>query len=351
MSGYPGQITVLAGHARDTLSTLPDNSVDCCVTSPPYWGLRDYGHSGAIGLEHTLAGFLANLVLVFEQVRRVLKPGGTCWVNMGDSYFSGARSSGLPRAHGVTRQASPDDGARRPTTAPGLRIKAKDLCGQPWRLALALQDAGWYLRRDIIWQKPNAAPESARDRPTSAHDYIFLLTKSAKYWYDNQAFREPVTGNAHMRIAKVGRNAYGAGAHNAIAKQTPSEHQKLSRKTGQHAGNVRDNTSYAAAVTALVESRNARSVWTFPSEAYQGAHFATFPRELPRRCILLGCPPGGLVLDPFMGSGTTGQVAIELGRRFVGCEINPDYIDLARQRLASVTPGLPFDVRTDLAAA
>ena len=298
--------TVHTGEALAVLRSLPDESVHCCVTSPPYWGLRDYGVDGQIGLEETPAEFLARLVAVFDEVRRVLRDDGVCWVNMGDSYatHAGQQGNGQMRGRGVT-------GARIGRTSDrGLGFKPKDLIGMPWRLAFALQEAGWWLRSDCIWSKPNPMPESVTDRPTKAHEYVFLLTKSARYWWDAEAVKEPATGQAP-------------------GNTSPQKHDD---------GQKRNRTKAGLARVQATDARNLRTVWTIATQPFHGAHFATFPEALAERCILAGCPDGGTVLDPFTGSGTTGVVAVRHGRSFVGCELNPDYADMARRRVTSEAP-------------
>lgn len=324
--------------------------VNTVVTSPPYWGLRDYGHSGQIGLEPTLGEFLATMVEVFDLVREVLADDGTAWVNMGDSY-AGSRCGGQWPGSGL---AGPQTNAardakrlmtasRRRDNAPVPRsdvrvdgLKPKDLVGQPWRLAFALQDAGWWLRSDIIWSKPNPMPESCKDRPTKAHEYLFLLAKSDRYFFDFDAFQEPVSGGGHARKA-IGGWDTGPGAHSVLKHNTPK-----ASKTGVGFGRgfdrepkprVKNNASMDAALTEQRSTRNRRTVWEIPTQAYSGAHFATFPERLVEPCILAGCPVGGVVLDPFFGSGTTGQVAQRLGRNWIGIEINPANEPLQSKRL------------------
>lgn len=343
-------LTILQGDALARLRELPDESVQCCVTSPPYWGLRDYGVEGQIGLESTPEEFIARLVEVFEEVRRVLKRDGTCWVNMGDCYETGTNAS-----RGTSKTAKHgywNNSAINLRVSAGL--KPKDLVGQPWMLAFALRGAGWYLRSDIIWSKPNPMPESCKDRPTKSHEYLFLLTKSQRYYYDYEAILEPVTGGAHARgggvnpkaIAVPGGWATGSGSHSAIDHSKPGGSYKGSvpgRMNGpgqeRRSKNPRQNASFSAAVTDLVELRNKRSVWNVAPFAYAEAHFATFPPDLIKPCILAGSRPGDMVLDPFGGSGTTGQVALELGRRATLIELNPEYVKLIERR-TSVTLGL-----------
>lgn len=258
---------ILAGDALTALSRLPDASVQCVVTSPPYWGLRDYNRPEQIGLEPSLPQFLGRLTAVFREVRRVLREDGVLWLNIGDGYTSGNRGWRAPDKKNPARAMNV-----RPDTPAGL--KPKDLLGIPWRLAFALQDDGWYLRADIIWNKPNAMPESVKDRPTRAHEYLFLLTKKEQYYYDRTAILEP-------------------------------------------------------------GGRNKRTVWDINTQGFSGAHFATFPPRLVEPCILSATKPGDLVLDPFFGSGTVGAVAHKLQRRYIGIELNPQYIALATARLAA----------------
>ncbi len=316
--------TLYCGDVLDVLGRLPEESVQSVVTSPPYWGLRDYGVAGAIGHEPTVGSWVERLVDVFRQVRRVLRPNGTLWVNLGDAYCSGTTNG---------RRPTTTAGAKVPTswtsrseivrTAAHDGLKAKDLIGQPWRLALALQADGWWLRRDIIWHKPNPAPETVRDRPTGAHEYLFLFSRSARYFYDAAAAREPATGNAHARRAKLPSNQeVGPGAHGKFhpdGRRAPG----VTPKSAPPGSGVKANESYHAATVDVVPDRNWRSVWTIQSQGYPGAHFATFPEELARRCILAGSRPGDTVLDPFAGSGTVAQVATGHGRDSIYIDLNP----------------------------
>lgn len=337
MSNDP--LRLINADALDGLRSLPSESVQCCVTSPPYWGLRDYGVEGQIGLESTFDSFISRLVAIFDEVRRVLKPDGTCWINMGDSYLN--RGSGNPGdsgmmkdrrivRHRVSKHARCIDG-----------VKQKDLIGQPWRLAFALQDAGWWLRRDIIWHKPNPMPETVYDRPSTAHEYIFLLTRSARYFYNRQEAREPVMGNAHTRgdgiNKKVAGWMEGPGAH-----RSADHAREKSGETKFATPRPRQNKSFSQSVNELMSDRNWRSVWTIPTQPFGGSHFATFPEQLAQRCILAGSRYGDTVLDPFGGSGTTGRVALGMGRSAVLIELNPQYCEMIRER-CSVTLGLPLE--------
>lgn len=337
------QNEIILGDCRDTMRMLIAEGVkvQCIVTSPPYWGLRDYGVAGQLGLEPTLTEFMANMVEVFALCRELLADDGTLWLNMGDSYA--ANRGGQP-APTNTRNKLGHVGGQR--VADGL--KPKDLVGQPWRLAFALQDAGWWLRQDIVWHKPNPMPESVRDRCTKAHEYLFLLTKSERYFYDFGAMQEPVSGGAHARGAGVNPKAAPSGWDTS-----PGGHRNL---TGRYPGTgvgfgrgydkvakprVKQNASFSAAVKDLVDTRNRRSVWTIPTQSFDGAHFATFPEALVEPCVLAGSRPGDIVFDPFMGSGTVAQVASRLGRRYLGCELNPEYFALQRDRTRQ--PGLQLD--------
>ena len=292
------EIKFLQGDCREVLKTLPDGSIHCCVTSPPYFGLRDYGVSGQIGLEQTPDEYVAQLVAVFREVRRVLRGDGTLWLNLGDSYSGGGRKP---------RTDDPKLPAREMTTRPSA-MKPKDIIGIPWRVAFALQADGWYLRQDIIWHKPNPMPESVTDRCTKAHEYVFLLTKSAKYYYDAEAINEAAESGPRQRTRKIGE--------------------------GQ---NTEVGTKGCAGGT---DTRNKRSVWTVATHPYSEAHFATFPPALIRPMILAGCPKGGTVLDPFGGAGTTGKVSQELGRNSIMIELNPRYIDLQHKRTQQPAMGL-----------
>lgn len=415
-------VRILQGNCVDTMRALDAASVHTCVTSPPYWGLRDYqteplewpaiayapmpglpplveipAMTCSLGLEPTIEAFIGHQLLVFREVRRVLRDDGTCWVNMGDSY-AGSRCGGTTEASTLRNPGQKIDassaakqrmtaGRRRdnePVPRSDVRIpglKPKDLVGQPWRLALALQADGWWLRCDVIWSKKNPMPESTKDRPTKAHEYVFLLSKSETYYYDWQAIAEPASEDTHARYAR-GRSdshkhaqatlvpgnkpqtiaqsfahmrkpvagwATGEGDHSAIGHAAPDEDRQTkllptaSQKYRDDPVAHRTKTGLAAAerkarprktVEVDPENRNKRSVWTISTEPFPEAHFATFPTKLIEPCILAGCPEGGTVLDPFGGSGTTGLVADRLGRNAVLCELNPDYIAIGERRLA-----------------
>lgn len=321
------QVTLYQGDCLEVMRSLPDESINCCVTSPPYWGLRDYGVDGQIGLESTPQEFVAKMVEVFEEVKRVLAKDGTCWLNLGDSY-AGSWGNYSPTGKGGQREKSTERFDRRaysskeqwkPPTAnkiPGL--KPKDLCMIPHRVAIALQDAGWWVRSDIVWAKPNPMPESVTDRPTRSHEYIFLLTKSDRYYYNAEAISEIATSGDSFGKGATGR---GAQAY-AIALGCNGRHPQQ-----DHSGWMGGNG----------KTRNKRSVWTIATTPCPDAHFAVFPQELPRLCILAGCPEGGTVLDPFCGSGTTAYVAQELGRKAISIDLNPQYLELAVKRCQQQT--------------
>lgn len=314
-------LEILIGDCREQMRTLADGSVQTCVTSPPYFGLRDYGMEGQLGLEPSPADFVAAMVEVFREVRRVLADDGTLWLNLGDSYASGGgtsqphrnNSGGFGGSNGQRTQgyAQAGGGFNRPNTLVG-GLKSKDLIGIPWRVALALQEDGWYLRQDIIWHKPNPMPESVRDRCTKAHEYIFLLSKSPKYFFDSEAIKEPVAESTTARLAQ------------------PTLHTQVgsARVPGKTNGNMK--------AVGNGETRNKRSIWTVTTKPFKGAHFATFPPELIEPCVLAGSRAGDTVLDPFGGSGTTAGVAVKHGRKAVLCELNPEYAALVPNRIAQI---------------
>ena len=298
--------TILYGDCRETLKNVTNSSVQMCVTSPPYYGLRDYGgEKNQIGQEQTPEQFIDELVKVFREVKRTLKDDGTLWLNIGDSYYNYRPSKGKSypkQTVSKTKQDLPDYSSKRNNKLSNL--KEKDLIGIPWMLAFALRADGWYLRQDIIWHKPNPMPESVKDRCTKSHEYIFLLSKSKKYYYDNEAIKEPVKQDWGTRNRANGKY------HNSGSGLQP------------HSG-----------LTKSYTTKNKRSVWSVTNKPYKHAHFATFPPDLIIPPILAGSKKGDIVLDPFMGSGTTGMVAKEHGRYFIGCELHADYKELIRQRM------------------
>ena len=313
---------------------LADESVDCIVTSPPYWGLRDYGYAEQIGLEQTFDEFLSELLDVFSECKRVLKPTGTMWVNMGDSYTGSGRGIGgtvapsdkqaRNRGSIKMKQSFRADRHEIPRVYPTLpNVGEKNLVGQPWRLAFALQAAGWYLRSDIIWHKSNPMPESVTDRPTKSHEYIFLLAKSVRYEYDAAAVREEPVASSKPSPEKYTVALKEASKRWYQRKNDPFEHGERKYKSGRN-----------PSITHPC-GRNLRTVWTLPTQAVFDAHFATFPEALVERCVKAGCPLSGTVLDPFAGSGTVPLVANRLGRHGIGVELNPNYIAVAMRRCRS----------------
>jgi DNA modification methylase len=303
-------LTIHGGDNREVMRTLPAESVQCVVTSPPYWGLRDYGTPGQLGLEPTPEAYVAAMVDVFREVRRVLRPDGTLWLNLGDSYAAA-------RSYQVTDSKHIDVGNTMPAKVPE-GLKPKDLVGIPWRVAFALQVDGWYLRSDIIWAKPNPMPESVTDRPTKSHEYLFLLSVSERYHYDADAIREP---------------SIHAGT---VVKASNPDTAKNGQK-GQFGATALGFTQHD---TIVADGRNRRSVWTIATKPYPGAHFATFPEALVEPCILAGCPEGGTVMDPFAGTGTVGLVANRLSRRALLIDLNPDYLAQCLQRNQQMPMGV-----------
>ena len=314
---------VIVGDVRARLADLAAGSVQCCVTSPPYWGLRDYGVEGQLGLEATPGAYVEGLVETFAAVRRVLADDGVLWLNLGDSYASDTKGSGGPSA-----KQDRNAGSRYAPRQLDHGLKPKDLVGIPWLVAFALRADGWYLRADVIWAKPNPMPESVTDRPSRSHEYVFLLAKSERYFYDADAIAEPSTDAE--AIAGYRRDV----VNDAIPVESGYDGHRTRR-------GILVMTQSGKAYT----TRNARSVWTIPTQPYADAHFATFPEALAERCIKAGSRLGDLVLDPLCGSGTTGRVAIRLGRRFTGIEINPEYVALARERIGEAAPLFASEVR------
>lgn len=297
---------IIQGNCLDVLQTLSDCSVDCCVTSPPYYGLRDYGVDGQIGLEESPDEYIQKLVEVFREVKRVLKDDGTLWLNIGDSYAGNCSRTSTGRAGlGKEREGIFARGGGKP----------KDLIGIPWMLAFALRADGWYLRQDIIWAKPNPMPESVKDRCTKSHEYLFLLSKNQKYYFDSEAIAEEAVSNIGETKIRFGGSKYG-------------DNEDI--KYSIYSGNEWKPT----------ETRNKRDVWMIPVQPTKEAHFATYPEKLVEPCILAGSRSGGVVLDPFFGSGTTGRVAMKHGRGYIGIELNPEYIEIEKKRLNNVQTAL-----------
>ena len=332
-------VTIYNGDCRAVLRQLPDCSVNCCVTSPPYWGLRDYGHDGQIGLETTPDEYVAEMVAVFREVRRVLRDDGTLWLNLGDSYAAAGNGSGSGKQ--LTNRGTLADGEHQKPRKPPAGFKMKDLIGIPWRVAFALQADGWYLRQDIIWAKPNPMPESVTDRCTKSHEYLFLLAKSERYHCDMQAIAEPVTDSTVERMSQPNiENQNGSdrvpGKTNGNMKAVLKRSGNKAKKWGTNETDERDegdgDVETHRGIPWEGTMRNKRSVWTVTTRPYAGAHFATFPPALIEPCIRAGCPEGGTVLDPFLGSGTTAEVGQRLGCRVVGIELNEEYAELAASR-------------------
>lgn len=311
-------LTILEGDALSQLRELEAESVQACVTSPPYWGLRDYGHVRQIGLEATPDLYVAHLVEVFAEVKRVLRSDATLWLNLGDTFFGDA----------PTRTDSSRNGGKRRSKARIQDLKPKDLVGIPWLVAFALRANGWWLRSDIVWAKPNVMPESVKDRPTRAHEFVFLLTKSPRYYYNAEAIVERANYDGRTKTMFEGGVKYQDDA-----QYMPHEKANTSSFTGHERWRCDGNGQHI---------RNARSVWHIANEGFEGAHFATFPTRLPRRCILAGSKPGDVILDPFAGSGTTGKVALELGRKAILIEAKREYIAMIEERCRHTTVGLPF---------
>jgi len=309
MTGTTPIDTIIQGDALTRLKELPSESVDCCITSPPYFGLRDYGVEGQIGLEESPEAYVSKLVEVFREVRRVLKDDGIMFLNLGDSYAGSGKGGQSEEKRSENWQPQYGNKGKR------YGLKPKDLIGIPWMVAFALRADGWYLRSDIIWHKPNCMPESCKDRPTKSHEYMFLLSKGKKYYYDAEAISE-----------------------DAINTKMPGKNMRDTRETygPQNGGNsgLRDlKQRYKSGDWPT--KRNKRTVWTVATKPYSEAHFATFPPALIEPCILAGCPEGGICLDPFFGAGTTGLVAKKLGRHFIGIELNEAYIGMAQKRIAA----------------
>jgi DNA modification methylase len=387
-------VELILGDILNAIKQIDSESVQCVVTSPPYYGLRDYGTAkweggdlkckhnpqkpdggdrfdrslplgrggiyketckcGAIridsqiGLEQTPEEYITKLVEVFREVRRVLRSDGTLWLNLGDSY-AGSSMNGGPqetRCSGgkkALRQIQKENSKIKVGVTVGY--KPKDLIGIPWRVAFALRADGWWLRQDIIWAKPNPMPESVKDRCTKSHEYIFLLSKSARYYFDADAIMEPVTGGTHARVSQNVAKQIGSYRANGGKKTNGTMKAVIRTPKQQPAGSgIKNNDSFNNALALPVETRNSRSVWTITTIGYPGAHFATFPPDIPTRCIKAGSKPGDIVLDPFCGSGTTGFVATELGRNFIGIDLNPKYVKMAQNRINGAKIPLGIDL-------
>jgi DNA modification methylase len=331
--------TIYCGDAFEILKTFPAECVDCCITSPPYWGLRNYGVAGQIGMEKTPEEYVIRLIDLFREVRRALKKSGTLWLNLGDSYMSGG---GPTRHHGYCDPKS----ARRainfeePHSLPHATIKPKDLVGIPWRVALALQADGWWLRQDIIWAKPNPMPESVTDRCTKSHEYIFLLSKSDHYYFDFEAIQEKAAYDGRRDTVMKGSNKYADGAFmqignaNSLAVKGRERWKKGKLQGTDYGGDgagFKGHSGYDILENPYV--RNKRSVWNVATKPFADAHFATFPERLVIPMMLAGVPRGGIVIDPFSGAGTTAMVARKLERQYVGIELNPEYVKMSENRI------------------
>lgn len=305
---------IVCGDAVEYLKYLEPESFNTCITSPPYYNLRNYGTPGQIGMEDTPEEYVAKLTAVFREVRRVLRPDGTLWVNIGDSYASKSDSG---------------------------RYKGKDLIGVPWMLAFALRRDGWYLRQDIVWNKSNCMPESVRDRCTKSHEFIFLLSKKPRYYFDAEAISEPIAGSSTKRyLQNLERQR---GSDRQPGKTNGPMKAALPRFGGEKYGDRTEDEARTKSGKAYVPTmrRNRRDVWTVSTAGFKGSHFAVFPEKLIEPCVLAGCPEGGTVLDPFAGSGTTGVVAKRLHRNFLGIEINAEYVSMAADRIAATVVECP----------
>ena len=315
---------IINGDAVIVLKGLSDESIQCCVTSPPYYGLRDYGIEGQLGLEGSPEEYVNSLIEVFREVKRVLKGDGTVWLNLGDSYAGGGNYRGInPNTLTIkqgSNRASYGLSQRCGVVDIPFGLKPKDLIGIPWRVAFALQSDGWWLRQDIIWAKPNPMPESITDRCTKAHEYIFLLTKSERYFYDAEAVKEDSVTSEEMQIAK----------------------RNIQPHKGQRDNGMRETTGGFDKIQNTYPTRNRRSVWTITTKPFKEAHFATFPPEIPEICIKAGSKEGDIILDPFSGAGTTGLVAERLGRKYIGIELNMDYCKMSEKRLYNAQPILTY---------
>ena len=326
MTAFIPSITVIEGDCGTELASLHDASVNCCITSPPYWGLRDYGVAGQLGLEPTPTEYVERMVAVFREVRRVLRDDGVLWLNLGDCYAAGGQNAGSTPEQLTEKQRS-NRGCRFDARKAPAGYKPKDLVGIPWMVAFALRADGWYLRSDVIWHKPNPMPESVTDRPTKAHEYLFLLAKSEQYYYDADAIREPHSS------APVGVDLVPWSA-------TTQEQTEREGRPGH-----RDSIGVANRPPGYygnVAGRNRRTVWTVATQPYSGAHFATFPPKLIEPCVLAGCPEGGMILDPFGGAGTVGLVALRHRRSATLIELNPTYCELISNRCDAVQQNMPL---------
>lgn len=311
---------------RETLKRMPDKFFNCCITSPPYYGLRDYNHPDQIGLEETVEEYVQKLVEIFSLVRQKMKDDGTLWLNLGDSYAASGRGGHGKNFHEdyIGTRISKNNHRRKPAKG----YKQKDLIGIPWMVAFALRADGWYLRQDIIWNKRNPMPEAVKDRCTKSHEYIFLMSKKPKYYFDHEAIKEPASNNTHARQAraKMGHKSNPDDKKNGTR---PPKAQEVPT------GIIKNNESFNLALRDIVDKRNKRSVWTVGTEAFPEAHFATYPQALIEPCVLAGCPEKGIIYDPFMGGGTTALVSLRANRQFVGSEISSEYVEISMKRISA----------------
>jgi len=325
-------VTIYLGDVIEQLRVLQKESINCVVTSPPYWGLRDYAVDGQMGLEKTPEEYVAKMVGVFREIRRVLRADGTCWVNLGDCYATSA-PNGCQGLNGARKDRRYTE-ENLPAKKTGLGLKPKDLIGIPWMVAFALRADGWYLRQDVIWHKPNCMPESVTDRCTKNHEYVFLLAKSRRYYFDQDSILEPISESTHLRVSQKTIAAQRGMATPGVKNNTSMDaalifpgRKKFDKSQGGGGMGIKGHSGNTLADGTTYWMRNKRSVWTIPTAPFKKAHFATFPEALVVPCIKAGCPRGGAVLDPFMGSGTTGVVAQKQGMKFIGIELNQKYID------------------------
>lgn len=326
---------VIVGNALDELKRMEAESIDCCVTSPPYYNLRDYGIDGQIGLEKTPEEYISKLVDVFREVRRILKKDGTLWIVIGDSYAGSGKGKNDTHTTNKGNKGSKNNSALQGNFR-NAEIKPKDLIGIPWLLAFALRNDGWYLRQDIIWHKPNCMPESVKDRCTKSHEYIFLLSKIPKYYFDGEAISEPIADSTVKRCSQ--NIAAQKGSDRQPGKSNGNMKACLPRYRGRKYTENPDKfyRTKSHNMYDFRPRRNKRDVWSVSTCGFKGAHFAVFPEKLIEPCVLAGCPNGGTVLDPFCGSGTTGVVAAKNNRNFIGIELNPEYAELARKRISDI---------------
>lgn len=332
---------IICGDALEQLKGLEPESVNTCVTSPPYYNLRDYGTPGQIGTENTPEEYINRLVAVFREVRRVLRPDGTLWINIGDSYAGSGKGRMADGTHYLGKPSKSGEykgvtaGSLKKTVAQGY--KPKDLIGIPWMLAFALRADGWYLRQDIVWSKSNCMPESVKDRCTKSHEFIFLLSKAPKYYFNAEAISEPIAGSSTKRYLQNLESQRGSDRQ--PGKSNGPMKAALPRFGGKKYGDCTEVEARTKSGRIYMPTmrRNKRDVWTVSTASFKGAHFAVFPEKLVEPCVLAGCPEGGTVLDPFAGSGTTGAVAKRLHRDFLGIEINAEYASMAADRIAATT--------------